>query len=186
MSWNSPTVSVSVSSGLRAATVQQERVPNARLPARVDINPFPLRNLPTSPPTVKQRVPWWFSFDEDPSQKGHQEQDEGSNPNNGPGTVRSKAGRWSLITINTTVPGISWLLKALAPVLQKAPGSQPQLGHRKVAALCPQHAGLSGSQPHNTHGPETQVPPSFPPVSLVWLQLSCPCPPFSPTLYPGS
>lgn len=65
--------------------------------------------------TVEQRVPGRFSFDEDPSQQRHQEQGEGSNPDDGPGTATTGSGRRSLIEIHTAAHGISWLLAALAP-----------------------------------------------------------------------
>lgn len=135
MSWTALQFQFLSAVGSEQSQPSRNVYPNARLPASMDTNPFPLRNLPTSPPTVEQRVPWWFSFDKDPSQKGHQEQDEGSNPNNGPGTVRSKAGRWSLITINTTVPGISWLLKALAP--RAAEGSWKPASTGAPKSCCP-------------------------------------------------
>jgi hypothetical protein len=89
--------STSAFCGLRAVTAQKVVRPSARLPATERIQTLPLRG---SLPTVEQRVPRWFSSDKDPGQKGHQEQDEGSNPNNGPGTVRTRAGRRSAITIN--------------------------------------------------------------------------------------
>lgn len=65
--------------------------------------------------TVEQRVPGWFSFDEDSSQQGYQEQDQGSNSYNCPGAARTRTGGQSLININTLVPGSSWLLNTVTP-----------------------------------------------------------------------
>lgn len=59
--------------------------------------------------TIEQWVPGWFSFDQDTSQQGHQEQDEGSNPYDCPGTATARTGRRSLIEINMWMRGISWL-----------------------------------------------------------------------------
>lgn len=65
--------------------------------------------------TIEQWVPRGFSFDQDTSQQGHQEQDYGSSPHNCPGTAMTRTGRWSLININTRVHGISWLVNAFSP-----------------------------------------------------------------------
>lgn len=65
--------------------------------------------------TIEQWVPRGFSFDQDTSQEGHQEQDNGSSPHNCPGTAMTRTGRWSLININTQVHGISWLVNAFSP-----------------------------------------------------------------------
>ena len=65
--------------------------------------------------TIEQWVPRGFSFDQDTSQQGHQEQDNSSSPYNRPGTAMTRTGRWSLININTWVHGISWLLNAFSP-----------------------------------------------------------------------
>lgn len=55
--------------------------------------------------TIEQRVPGWFSFDEDSSQQGHQEQDEGSDPYNCPEAARTRTGRWPLSKINSRCRG---------------------------------------------------------------------------------
>ena len=43
--------------------------------------------------TIEQWVPRGFSFDQDTSQQGHQEQDNSSSPYNRPGTAMTRTGR---------------------------------------------------------------------------------------------
>lgn len=59
-------------------------------------------------------------------------------------------------------------------------------GTKKFLQFVPSMLASPGHNPTTLtdQKPRSPLPFYFPPVSLVWLQLSCPCPPISPTLYP--
>lgn len=129
---------------------------------RTRAGPLPCRH------TIEQRVPGRFSLDEDTSQQGYQEQDEGSNPHHRPGTATTRTGRQSLIQINASVP-VSWLLPAFTrPPLPAAPARGV---HDVDLQHCGPLLGISGTRspgPHCCDCAQTVCPSALCPT------LACP------------